>query len=229
MSAIRIIRLTGMVALAVIVIAMWMVIVSRQFEPTELPGRFQNRVMAMEFVDSVPSVGLILGPDVQHNREVMRKVLLLDFIWIGSYALLYFMVGWLLSRRHCPWAAYLATVAVVSGLAGAVFDIKENRAILMILEGSEVTQSMVNSVRDAALVKWTLSFVAMAILATAFYGLTKKASWIGYTFTLTAVIGLAGLWYHPWIGVAAIPMLLGLLALSLISFVWPQDLKEPYC
>ncbi len=232
MSLVSIIRLSGVVAMAVIVIALWMAIASRGFEPpdagTELPGGFQGHVMAMEFVDTVESANLIMGPVGSRNRQVMQKVIGIDFIWIASYALLFVMIGWLLCRRKCPWASYLATVAVISGLASAIFDIRENRAILNVLNNPP-TQTMINSVRDAALIKWTLAFVAMAILAIAFYALSRKASWIGLAFSLTAALGLAGLWHYPWIALSTFPMLAGLLILSIVAIVWPNDLKEPYC
>ncbi len=231
MSLLSIIRLTGLSALAVVLIALWMAIASRGFEPspTELPGGFSGRVMAMEFVDTVESAKLILGPDQDRNRQVMHKVIGIDYIWIASYSLLFIMVGWLLCRRKCPWASYLATVAVIAGLASAIFDIRENRAILNVIDNSLVTQTMINGVRDAALIKWTLAFAAMAILAVPFYGLSRKASWVGLAFTLTAALGLAGLWHYSWIALSIFPMLAGLLILSIVAIVWPSDLKEPYC
>jgi hypothetical protein len=227
----RLIRLAGVAALSLIVIVIWMLVTSRRFEPVapgNLPGGFNGRVMAMEFVDSVPAVSVILGPNYAHNSEVMRDEMVIDYIFIGGYALLYVTVGLLLKRRYCLWASYLAGVAIVSGIAAAMFDVVENRAILNILDTPEITQAMVNAVRDASLVKWTLNCTAMAILAIAFYGVSKIASWIGYAFSLTAIVGLAGLWHHTWLGLFGIPLLLGLALLSVVSIFWPKELKDNF-
>ena len=63
-----------------------------------------------------------------------------------------------------------------------------------------------------------------ALLAVVFRGVSQKATWVGYAFTLTAIVGLAGLYYKPLLPLTGIPILLGLIGLSLVALVWPQDL-----
>jgi len=221
---------TGIAAVLVIVVAVWMVIASTGFEPIGaegLPGGFHGRLLALEFVSSVGDVQKVLGPDVSRNTEVIRKVISIDFVWIACYAALFVLIGVMLSRRNCPWARYLALVAIVSGLAAAAFDVKENTKILEILSSQNIIQDHVNAVRDATLTKWTLSFVTIAVLALAFMDLANKvAFWIATLFITTALVGLIGLWIHSRLDLISIPLLLGLGLLSFAAFKWPEKLKE---
>jgi hypothetical protein len=221
---------TGIAAVLVIVVAVWMAIASLGFEPVGdagLPGGFHGRVLALEFVSSVGDAQKVLGPDVSRNTEVMRKVISIDFVWIACYAALFVLIGVMLSRRNCPWARYLALVAIVSGLAAAAFDVKENTKILELLSSTAVTQEQLNAVRDATLTKWTLSFVSMAVLAIAFMDLANKvAFWISTLFILTAMVGLLGLLNHRLLSLISIPLVIGLVLLSVTAFKWPEKLKE---
>jgi len=220
---------TGAAAALVFVVAVWMAIAAFGFEPVGagLPGGFHGRLLALEFVSAVGDVSTVLGPNISRNTEVMRKVISIDFIWIACYATLFVLIGVMLSRRNCPWARYLALVAIVSGLAAAAFDVKENMKILELLSSQNINQDQVNAVRDATLAKWTLSFISIGVLAIAFMDLANKiAFWIATLFTLTAVVGLIGLWNHRHLDLIAIPLLLGLGLLSFASFKWPEKLRE---
>jgi hypothetical protein len=224
------VRMIGALAFLVIAVAVWMAVVSYQFDPAELSaeltGGFKKPVMAMEFAQNAEQVGVILDQKEKKNREVMRKEMYLDFIWIACYGLLFVAVSVLLAQRQHPWSVYLAFVAAVCGVGAAGFDVMENLGILRVLNAPAITQQMVNDIRDAALVKWTLCFVAMALLATAFYGLGRRITWIGYAFTATAIVGFIGLWHKPLIGLMALPMLIGLLLLFVRSFTDTEKFLE---
>jgi hypothetical protein len=224
---------TGIAAIAVILVAVWMAIASTRFEPVGaegLPGKFGGRIMAMEFISTAPDLAKILGPTVSQNTEVMKKVLSIDFVWIGCYGALFVLTGALLSRRNCPWAKYLALLAIVTGLAAAAFDVRENLKILELLASQSVTQEQVNGVRDAALTKWTLSFFSIAVLAIAFMDLGNKLGfWISTTFIITATVGLFGLWNHNLLALIPIPLVVALVILSITAFGWPNKLTEQRC
>lgn len=225
----KLVRIVGVLALLVILVAIWMVVVSTQFgsSPQELPGKFQGRVLAMEFVGYTSDIDKILGPDVSHNRDVMRKIILIDFLWIACYGLLFVAISVLLARRNCPWARYLGRLALVAGLAAAAFDIRENIAILNALNCFPCDQALVNRINDAALLKWTMSFVAIALLAIAFQDLNNRwAHWIWISFIFTAGLGFLGLWKHTVLGLIAIPLLIGLALLAITAFFRPQNLRE---
>jgi hypothetical protein len=224
------VRIVSVLALLVVVVAIWMAIVQGQFEknPDEgLPGGFQGRVLAMEFVSNTTDVEKILAPDVTRNREVMQTVLMIDFIWIGCYGLLFVTISWLLMRRRCPWARYLGFLALIAGVASAAFDVRENRRILALMSQFPYDQNLVNQVNDAALLKWTLGFVAIALLAIAFQDLANRlANWISISFIVTAVVGFIGLWRYPLLGLVAIPLLIALILLAFTAFFRPRNLLE---
>jgi uncharacterized membrane protein HdeD (DUF308 family) len=89
-------------------------------------------------------------------------------------------------------------------------------------------QALVNNVNDAALLKWTLGFVAIALLAIAFKDLESRvANWISISFIVTAAIGFVGLWRHPLLALIGLPLLVGLILLAVTAFSHPERLKEP--
>jgi hypothetical protein len=228
------VRIVGVLALLVVVVALGLVIGQGQFEKTpkdvaeaQLPDGFRGRVLAMEFVSKTSDVDKILGPNVSHNREVMRRVLMIDFVWIACYGLLFVAISALLRRRRCPWARYLGYLALVAGVASAVFDVRENRRILAVMSNVPYDQTLINQVNDAALLKWTFGFVAIALLAIAFLDLGNRlANWISISFIGTAAIGFVGLWRYPLLPLVQIPLLIGLILLVIAAFARPQHLQE---
>ena len=160
----------------------------------------------------------------------MRHQLYIDFVWLGCYGLLYLALSYLLAWRNCPWARYLSWMAAICGAGAAAFDVRENLGMLQVVNDPAISQSMLAAlhIRDAAIVKWTLSFVTMGLLAVTFYGLDKKLSRIGFFFTLTALAGGVGLWYKPLLGLLVpLPMLIGLVLLSYTAWRSPQVFREP--
>jgi hypothetical protein len=224
------VRIVGVLALLVVVVAILMAIMQGQFEKNPdngLPGGFQGRVLAMEFVSNTTDVDQILGPTVPHNREIMQTVLMIDFVWIGCYGLLFITISLLLMKRRCPFARYLGFLALIAGVASAAFDVRENRRILAVMSQFPYDQNLINQVNDAALLKWTLGFVAIALLAIAFQDLNNKlANWISISFIVTAVVGFVGLWRYPLLGLVGIPLLIALILLAFTAFFRPQNLLE---
>jgi hypothetical protein len=231
------IRALGVLSFLVLAGAVLMAVVGAlQFDPGVLPadrtGGFMRPVMALEFVETTDQASVILDQNNQHNRPVMRNQLYIDFVWLGCYGLLYLALSYLLARRNCPWARYLSCVAAICGAGAAAFDVRENLGMLQVVNDPTINQSILASlhIRDAAIVKWTLSFVTMALLATTFYGVGKKLGRIGFFFTLTALAGFIGLWYKPLLGVVVPPpMLIGLVLLTYTAWRSPQILHEPNC
>jgi len=224
------VRIVGVLAVLVVVVAIFMAVRQGEFEKVPdagLPGGFKGRVLAMEFVANKTDVERILAPDVQHNRDVMQTVLMIDFVWIGCYGLLFVTISLLLMRRRCPWARYLGFLALIAGVASAAFDVRENRRILAVMSQFPYDQNLVNQVNDAALLKWTFGFVAIALLAIAFKDLNNRlANWVSISFTVTAALGFIGLWRYPLLGLVSIPLLIALILLAITAFFRPQNLKE---
>lgn len=226
----KMVRFVGVFALLVVVLALTIFVVSMQFEDVhdKLLGEFRARGPAMQFVKTPADITEVLGSDVSLNIKVMKRSLTVDFFFIACYALLYLGMSRLLSKRNCPWAKYLGFVALVAGLGAAVADIRENRAILQVLsETPNYLQSTVNDISEAALLKWTFGFVAIALLAIAFQDLESRlARWISISFIITAVLGFAGLWKHPLFIFSFIPLAIGLLLLAFTAFTRPHELIE---
>jgi hypothetical protein len=179
--------------------------------------------MALELVGSATEGKAILDQTLG-GAVAITRTMYLDFGFIAGYALLYVLISILLARRNCPWAKYLAWVAAITGLASAGFDIVENLGILKLINAASITEEMANNIRDASLLKWTLGFVTIALLALTFHALTKRVAWIGYAFTVTAIIGLAALIFKPLLPLTFLPILFGQVWLAIVCLKWPADL-----
>lgn len=230
-------RLIGVLSLLVLAGAVLMGVMGAiQFHPATLPaertGGFSGPVMAMEFVETTEQAAVILDQNDAQNRNALRTQIYIDFGWIVGYWLLFVAVSYLLSQRNCPWAYYLATAAAIAATAAAMFDFRENLGMLQVVNHPGMNQQTLAAlhIRDAAIIKWTLSFVTMALLALTFYGLNKKLNRIGFLFSLTALAGIIGLWHKPLLGVLLpLPLLLGLLLLAYYSLRSPHLFVEERC
>ena len=216
----------------------------RDFHPPKIvdtaksPFQFSQQVLAMEFLQTPEQLPVILGREANNsinsqNRLAMRAEMGRDFVFIFCYALLYVAVSSLFALRRCPWAVYLACVAGVCGVGAALFDIRENLAILNVLNALDlnqlVDQQAVNAIHSAAILKWELSFVTAGLLALTFYGLDNWLAFIGYALTLTAVIGFAGLLYLPLLPWSFVPLIIALILLSIFALFRPREFIEEYC
>ena len=228
----KLIRIVGVLALLVVVLALWMEVVSWQFLPADkvYPGGFKKPSTALQFVATVPDLETILDcKGSSHNRDIVKDIIKIDNVWIACYALLFIAISALLYKRNCPWARYLAIVGLMAGVTAAAFDVKENLAIVKLLNCLPADASQLNALNDASLLKWAMSFVAIALLAIAFQDLNNRwAHWISISFIVTALGGLVALWKHPhpMIGLVPIPLLIGLLLLAITAFFRPRNLTE---
>jgi hypothetical protein len=237
------VRIVALLAVLMLAIGIWTG-ARRDFRPPKIvdtansPFQFSQRVIAMEFLQTPEQLPVILGREANNsinsqNRLAMRAEMGRDFVFIACYGLLYVAVSLLFARRRSPWAVYLACVAGVCGVGAALFDIRENLAILNVLNALDlnqlVDQQAVNAIHTAAILKWELSFVTAGLLALTFYGLDDWLSLIGYALTLTAVIGFAGLLYLPLLPWAFVPMIIGLILLSILALFRPRKFVKEYC
>jgi len=231
------VRLLTILALAVLAGAVLMAVLGMlQFQPNSIPpestGGFRGRVMALEFVQTTSQANVILGDANSQNRAAMRTQIYIDFVWIACYLGLFLLLADFLGRRQCPWAYYLSWLATIVALGAAAFDVRENLGMLYLVNHPEVSQQLLTDlqIRDAAIVKWTLSFVAMALLSIFFFGLDRRLNRVGLFFALTAVAGFIGLWYKPLIGVLVpLPLLLGTALLAYTAWRFPEPfLREEH-
>lgn len=210
-------RTIAVLSLLVLLVAVWMGVGARAFKCLQepcLPNSFRGHVVALEFARTVPDVKAIIGDMGDPNRDVMHRQLNRDFVFIGVYLVLYLLLAVALSRtRSVPPLLIVITVAAAVCTAG--FDVLENvRALkVMNLPLASLDGAQVAGILDAAVIKWTFSFVTAALLSLAFRHGDSLSRLLRALLLLTALIGLVGLVFHPLIPLSMLPMFIGLLVL----------------
>jgi len=155
-------------ALAVLTLAVFVLAQGRpNFTNASRPPRFGNSQLALQFVRSVEEVDWILGDAPSPDREVMRIKQYVDYGLIVCYTALLLTCS-LLVYRAGGWRKMIGIAAGICGVATAVFDVLENRAILNLLDVPlrSTTPAMLNAIRSASGAKWTLAgFTVVLLLA----------------------------------------------------------------
>jgi Trk-type K+ transport system membrane component len=209
-----------------------MVVGARSFEcppppekgPCQLNG-FRGHVAALEFARTPDDVKAIVGDLGNPNRDVMRRQLNRDFIFIALYLVLYLLLAVALSRAT-SFAPLLTVITVVAAVCAAGFDVLENLRTLRVLNLplASLNGAQVAGILDAAVIKWTFVFVTSALLSLAFRHGDGLSKLLRALLLLTAVIGLVGLVSHPIIPSSMLPLFAGLLVLMVSGFFWPLRL-----
>ena len=226
------VRLIGVLALLVLVYGVWAFVSPPIWKEerciqSSLP---KGTLLKLEFAESGEAVANAIGEPNDDRRCLIRVQIHRDNFWIAMYVSLFVAVSFLLTRRNCPWAKYLARLAMISGIAAGIFDWRENYYVLQILKlGSAAASSQLPALRGATLSKWTLTFVTMSVVAVAFFGVSRLASWLGFLYALTAAIGLIGIWNYQVLGPFQFIIPVPLLLLAFAALVRPRDLVESGC
>jgi hypothetical protein len=176
----------------------------------------------MELARSPDEVrNLLREPMGQINREVMRKQIQIDWYFIGTYWLLFSILGCVLARCRSLLAAGAGVMVILGAFAAAQWDIYENLGILLVLDtrASDWSPTMLANVRNASLVKWGLLALVEAGLAFLFarYG---RIEWFPRIFTAAAalacgvasLLGVIGLFWNAAITWSTFALSIGLLA-----------------
>ena len=198
------------------------------FSSASLPQRgIADPVVALQVAQNVREVDGILGDAPSADREAMRLKQYLDFPFIACYVALYLVLAML----FFPGARLIAATAAASGMAAGVFDVRENLAILRIVDVplNRTTQAMVDAIRSAGLTKWTLAFFTTALFAALFlrdretqgprakgWGMVWRA--IGVVDLLAAALGFYGLYDNAFLVWASVLLGVGLM-LMLTAFL----------
>src|SRR5580698_8830596 len=133
------------------------------------PRGISDPAIALEVARSLGDVDLILGDAPSPDREVMRIKQYIDFVFILSLTGLFVTLA-LMRMRQGGWGQLVGLAAMICGVATAVFDLIEKRAILRILDVSlvQTTPAMLNSIRSAGAATWALSAVTLLLLSSSF-------------------------------------------------------------
>lgn len=149
----------------------------------------------------------------------------MDYVFIAAYWLLFALLACVLARRGGGWPLYVAAAATLAGTAAAVLDHVENVRMTRVLDAMALGGV---DVASAGLMKWLFSFVAVALLSSAFLG---RGGWVwivGVVCIAIAALGLAGVaairsgaratWPIEYAFMGMMLLLLPLVAIAFIRF-----------
>lgn len=176
-------------------------------------GGLSDPVLAMEMVRDAADVDAILSNAPSADREAMRIKQYADFGFIAAYGALFIAVG--------LWLRPLGYMAAILGVVAAICDVKENLAILRIVDTglAQTTQGMVDAVYYPSLIKWTLASLAMGLLSVLMIRTRRTGLLtVGGFYGLTALLGLYGVYEHRGLAWLGLPMLGGLIGLAVLYF-----------
>ena len=154
--------------------------------PAPLPGGFRSPVLAAEFVRSAADVAAIRAG----YRDVVLQSLTIDYFFIGGYAALFLLLAGLLARRSGRGFALAAAAAGLCAVAAAGADVVENLRIHQALTTGE---GSARAIFVAAMVKWSLVFAALALLAPLFLRRRGRIAALGVFWIVVAALGFVAL------------------------------------
>jgi hypothetical protein len=169
----------------------------------------RDPVLALQMARNVEEVDAIFGEAPSPDRETMRFKQYVDFGFIACYTALYLLLSILLLRTY-RWGRIPAIGAAICGLAAAGFDVAENLAILRVCNVplSQTTQTMIDAIRHASLLKYGLALLAAALLAGYFLADSRRIMRLaGVLSILAVVLGLLGFGDNNFFFYAGIPWL----------------------
>jgi hypothetical protein len=163
--------------LAMLTAAAFILLLGRpSFTNASKPPRFGDPMLALQFARDVQDVDWILGDAPSPDREVMRVKQYADFGFITCYTALFLALSSLAIRKG-GWRKAAGIAAGICGLAAALFDVLENRAILNLLNVPlrATTPAMIQAIRGPSTAKWILAGVTLVLLASSFIKVPKPS------------------------------------------------------
>ncbi len=214
-------RVVGVFALLCIALAALM-LGQPHFSNASLPPRgIGNSAVAIQVIENLGEVDDILSQAPSPDREAMRIKQYIDFGFIASYLGLFLTLALLLISSSPSWGKTVGMAAVICAVGAAAFDVRENLAILRILdvplEGT--TAAMMNAIRTASAAKWLLSAVTLALLSAHFL---RDSRWVrrivGALLLLGAMLQAYGLANNVWLFRQGFVLGLALVGLVVLFF-----------
>ena len=152
--------LSGVFALVLFILLMG----QPRFTNASRPAMWGDAQLSMQFAKNTEEVEWIVGDSPSADREVMRFKTYLDFPFIACYVTLLVSLGMRVARQNAP----LGWAIAISALSIGLFDVLENRAILEVVNARlrVTSQEMVDAIRRAATVKWTLAGLTLTLFVT---------------------------------------------------------------
>jgi hypothetical protein len=147
------------------------------FSNASVPQRWGGPIMEIQTVHDVEDLRLTLGEAPSQDREVMRVKTKIDFGFIASYVALLVSLG-VLTARSGGWRRLTGVVLALCGLAAGVFDVRENLAILDILDVriAMTSNAMLADITRPSTIKWSLIAVCAVLLLLSHYESFTRSS-----------------------------------------------------
>ena len=220
-------KTAGAFAVACLVIAI-LLLGKPAFSNASLPvGGITDPVIAIQAAHSTKDVDYVLGQAPSQDREVMRVKEHIGFASLVAYAALFLALSVLLLRSGAV-GRIIAPAAMVLAVAAAGFGAAGNLAVVRLLDVNlfDTTGKMINAIRSAAFVYWTLDSAVRLLLSIYFFR-TPKLLWrlTGVLFAITALMQLYGLRDGQFLVVASIPSGLALLLIA-VMMLFPRRLMR---
>jgi hypothetical protein len=181
----------------------------------------------MRDVRELPDIVVFQARDERQptdHRGAIQRALTIDYFFIAAYASFFALMGRALISTGGRRRIVVGRFAIVAAVAGALFDVLENRATSALLQGGMATLPRVFSVP-----KWALVFVAVGATAPLLIDRTTSSlrRWVGYVACVVSVFAAMEAVY----GIAAdhetlIEVANGRLALALLLtefFLWTPN------
>lgn len=188
------------------------------------PHGIADPVLALQLAHNVSDLDAILSDAPSPDREVMRLKQYEDFGYIAGYGPLFVVLSLLLARRF-PALRLIAILAAMCGVTAALLDVIENFRILAIVDIpiASTTQAMVDGIRNVAVPKWALGFIAAGLASIYYWKHPRgRVRIVGAFFSIGALIGLYGLFLNnPILAIGAICLMVGLLGSVVVFLLVP--------
>ncbi len=173
-------------AAATFLVAAAMAIAGSGMPPASESSPYATAIVALELARTPAEVLAALGPPSGDAREVLRRVVLIDFGFLVLYPLLSVALVAFLARER-PWRI----PAVAFAVAMAAGDALENRALLAVLE--EPSAAALASLGLWTTVKWAALFASTLLVAVLAWRRGGLARGLAGLAAITSVAGLVGL------------------------------------
>lgn len=160
---------------------------------------FGDANLSLQFARGIEDIDAVLGDAPSPDREVLRIKLYFDFGFLASYVALFLALSWTLVRTT-GWTQVAGIAAAVCGVGTGAFDVLENLALFRILDVPlrRTTPAMINAVRSAAVAKWWLAAVTIALLGS-YVALPGRGRRVGGIAALaTALLMAVGILYESF-------------------------------
>ena len=193
-------KICGWVGVATLALGVWTSRAGSLRSRNPLPEGVKSPVIALELIRSPQLLDQIARPDVRvvgdmpaprPRRERERLVYAVEvdtFAFIPAYTAFLILIGWLVSMTVHRRVRFVGAIVVATAVAGAVFDVRENLAMLALLGGAAADP------RSPSLMKWGLLGVAVLCSVPLFLHrpvrlLLRSIGYLGIVLAVGAGIG----------------------------------------